>query len=159
MFPERPDCSDIKGRLDIRYATLSGRHVIVELKRYAVQLDADELAEQGLKYYEALNDILDKELAPELRHDGDIEIVFVLGDRPAAKGNGRLSAGEYYAGRFAPFYGRVVLYDQLIANANNQYCEYLEASEKVSTLNELLKAFEPQQDTSSSLTAQAQSKA
>jgi hypothetical protein len=139
LFAKQPDGQEIKGRLDIRYATVTGRHVIVELKRYGVKLQADELAEQGLKYYTALYSILEQQERP----DRDIEIIFVLGSPPGAAGKGKLDEDEYYQNQFAPFNGRHVLYDRLIENANKQYEDYLEASAQVRTLDELLKALGP----------------
>lgn len=139
LFPEKPDGSKIAGRLDIRYATLSGRHVIVELKRYKVEVEADVLADQGLKYYEALADIL----AKQQQKNPSIEVIFVLGSTPGAAKKGKLSEEDYFEKQFATFNGRFLLYDQLIANANNQYEEYLAASKAANTLNELLETLDP----------------
>ncbi len=139
LFPEKPDGSEIKGRLDISYATLSGRHVIVELKRYKTKLQADVLADQGVKYYDALESILKKQQVSE----PDIEVIFVLGDPPGAAKKGKLSEAEYFESQFANSNGRFVLYDRLIASANNQYEEYLGASKQANTLNDLLKTLDP----------------
>jgi Histidine kinase-, DNA gyrase B-, and HSP90-like ATPase len=144
LFPKNPgDKTEITGRLDIRYATVTGRHVIVELKRYKVKLQATELAEQGLKYYNALSSVLEQQQAA----NRDIEVIFVLGSPPGDAGKGRLSSEDYYENQFEPFKGRFVLYDQLIENASKQYEDYLEASVKVQTLNELLAALDPQATT------------
>lgn len=139
LFPKKPDGSEIKGRLDIRYATLSGRHVIVELKRYAAKPDARELAEQGTKYYDALASILDKQNKP----NREIEVVFVLGQDPGTAGKAGATEKGYIASQFSSFNGHYKLYDELIDNAKNQYDEYLKASAKVRTLNELLSALDP----------------
>jgi hypothetical protein len=141
LFPEKPDGSEIKGRLDIRYATLSGRHVIVELKRYDARPDARELAEQGTKYYDALADILKK----QNNTNRDIEVVFVLGDLPGAAEKAGATEKDYVESLFRNFHGHYKLYDELIDNAKNQYDEYLKASAKVRTLNELLSALDPKQ--------------
>jgi len=45
---------------------------------------------------------------------------------------------EYYRSVFAPIRGRFALYDQLIANARNQYQDYLDASQEAKALDELL---------------------
>jgi histidine kinase/DNA gyrase B/HSP90-like ATPase len=138
LFATDPTGNKIKGRLDIRYASAGGRHVIVELKRYSVKVDVDELADQGLKYYNALRSILKK----QGRQDEQIEIIFVLGDVPGTKGAGKLTPKDYTAGRFEPFDGRYVLYDQLIENANRQYEDYLNASDKAKALDDLLRALD-----------------
>lgn len=110
--------------------------MIVELKRYSVGVDARKLEEQGLKYFDALPSILRQ----QGRNDEvqRIEVVFVLGKPPGAAGKGGLSEDEYYRTVFAPIRGRFALYDQLIANARNQYQDYLDASAEAKALDELL---------------------
>jgi hypothetical protein len=134
LFAENASGKEIKGRLDIHYATAAGKHVIIELKRYSVNLDVDKLAEQGLKYYTALKSILDK----QNRGHEPIEIVFVLGKKPKAANAGALSADDYIRNQFENINGRYTLYDELIENANRQYEDYLEASDKASELDDLL---------------------
>lgn len=130
----------IHGRMDIRYATTSGRHVIVELKRYAVRTDVAALADQGLKYYTALASILDQQQKPTK----DIEVIFVLGGHPRTTAVGRLSPEDYIANVFEPLNGRYVTYDALIANAQHQYQEYLDASTQAKKLDELLDTLKPE---------------
>jgi hypothetical protein len=127
---------ELRGRVDIRYATNSGKHIIVELKRYLRTVDIDELFDQGSKYARALKQLLERqgESAPQ------IEVVFVLGLKPTVKVGGLTSDDEFIATRLAPINGRYVLYDQLIANAQEQYQEYLEASEKAKEIETLLGA-------------------
>jgi hypothetical protein len=134
LFPKDSDKSDITGRLDIRYVTSAGLHVIIELKKYGRNVEVDELAEQGKKYYAALDSILDQQNNLDRR----IQIVFVLGSRPAVKRPGTMEEEEYREWALTSCGGRYVLYDELIENASKQYDEYLQASEKVSTLNALL---------------------
>ncbi len=139
LFPEDRDKSEIEGRLDIHYATSAGLHVIVELKRYGRSVTTEELAEQGEKYYTALASVLDKMNDP---NRAAIQIVFVIGDRPKVHRPGAMSDEAYRANRFESFHGRYVLYDELMENASKQYDDYLEASSKVHTLNELLETLE-----------------
>jgi hypothetical protein len=134
LFAEDASGEEIEGRLDIRYATTAGKHVIIELKRYSVSLEVEKLAEQGLKYYTALKSILEK----QQRGDEPIEIVFVLGQKPKTSNAGALSPDEFIATQFANLNGRYVLYDSLIENASRQYEEYLDASQKAKELDELL---------------------
>jgi hypothetical protein len=128
------DGDEIAGRFDIRYRTVSGQHVIVELKRYNRAMDVGELAEQGTKYFDALTSILNK----EQRSNEHVEVVFVLGDDPKTPQRGRLAPEDAIKDRFNAFNGRFVLYDALIGNAQRQYQEYLDASDTAGTLNELL---------------------
>lgn len=102
-------------------------------------LQADVLADQGVKYYEALESILKKQQIS----DPDIEVIFVLGPPPGAAKKGKLSEAEYFKSQFANSNGHFVLYDQLIANATNQYEEYLGASKRANTLNDLLTTLDP----------------
>ena len=126
------------GRIDIRYATMAGKHVIVELKRYMVSSDIGDLVEQGTTYAVALRDVLDQIGQPS----HDIEVVFVLGAKPKARSKGLQTEDEYIKGRLTSINGRYVLYDELIANARNQYAEYLDASDKARELDRLLDSFQ-----------------
>ncbi|HEX8101498.1 MAG TPA: ATP-binding protein [Solirubrobacteraceae bacterium] len=126
--------NEITGRFDIRYRTVSGQHVLVELKRYRRNMEVGELADQGSKYFDALTSILDQQGLPT----DQISVVFVLGTKPKTPQRGRLTPEEAIRDRFNAFNGRYVLYDELIGNAQRQYQQYLEASDTVKTLNELL---------------------
>ncbi|WP_370970095.1 ATP-binding protein [Amycolatopsis sp. cg9] len=126
------------GRMDIRYATAGGKHIIVELKKYKRKLDIDELVEQGAKYAVTLRDVLDQQQRPS----GDIEVVFVLGVKPTAKKRGLRSEQEYIDSQLRVCNGRIVYYDAMIHNAQEQYADYLEASDKAAKLNEVLDSLE-----------------
>jgi len=69
--------------------------------------------------------------------------VFVLGQEPKAGHKGKYSAEEYIERTLAPINGRVVLYNALIANAESQYQEYLDASDKSKDLDKLLDSLNP----------------
>ena len=49
---------EIAGRMDIRYQTFGGKHVIIELKRSNTNVDLSELVAQVTKYYTALHKCL-----------------------------------------------------------------------------------------------------
>lgn len=139
VFPTDRDEKELLGRIDIRYANNSGKHVIVELKRYSVRADVDDLYDQGLKYYTALDSVLTQQQSPSR----EIEVVFVLGSIPTAKRRApRQELADYTDRIFDGINGRFVLYDQLIENANSQYDEYLDASDKAKELDELIRAIE-----------------
>ncbi|OZD03396.1 hypothetical protein CH275_16615 [Rhodococcus sp. 06-235-1A] len=123
-----------RGRIDIRYATASGRHVIVELKRYSVKADVDDLRQQGGRYAVALRDVL----AAQGVSDPEIEVVFIIGARPRVTAKVMVSDKDYIDTTLSTINGRYVLYDQLIKNALNQYEEYLAASQDAKKLDELL---------------------
>ncbi len=54
-----------KGRLDIRYRTAAGKHIVIELKKYKREIDIDELIEQVRKYRTTLTKCLEKKLPNE----------------------------------------------------------------------------------------------
>ncbi|GAB7515175.1 BbrUII/HgiDII family restriction enzyme [Rhodococcus sp. no. 34] len=125
---------EIRGRIDIRYATSGGKNVIVELKRYGRSVTVSELVEQGGKYLEALDSVL----KTADRASEKTEVIFVLGDHPKVVGYSNLSAKQVIDTQLSIINGRYVLYDNLISNARHQYSEYLEASDKAKALEELL---------------------
>ncbi len=139
-FATDDDGKRIYGRLDIHYAASGGKHVIVELKRYSVKLPVTKLYEQGLKYYTALASILTK----QQQDTSHIEIVFVLGDMPGTAGRGKLSPDGYTRHVLEPINGRVVLYNALINNAEHQYRDYLDATDKSKDLDRLLDSLDPE---------------
>ncbi len=133
-FAVDDDGKEIRGRIDIRYATSSGKHVIVELKRYGRKVTLDELMVQGGKYLQALDSVL----KDENRSSEKTEVIFVLGDHPRVTNYSNLSDTEVIDKQLSIINGRYVRYDQLISNARHQYSEYLEASDKAKALEELL---------------------
>lgn len=137
-FPGDPNdrSTEIRGRIDLRYRTINGKHVIVELKRYAVKIDIEDLVDQGKKYYEALEKILEQ----QQRDNESIEVVFVLGQQPRVKRPGAQSEADYIRTQLSFCNGSIRTYDALITSARNQYDEYLQASRKAKQLDELLSA-------------------
>lgn len=122
-----------KGRVDIRYRTNAGQHILVELKRAGRRLHFHELAEQGEKYFAALESCLEK-MGFRDRH---IAIVFVLGQRlheeGAPGGRGRVEKA------LDAWNARIVHYESLIRGAREAYSEYLERSREADRLDKLLR--------------------
>lgn len=133
-FPLDDKGDEITGRMDIRYAAIGGTHVLVELKRYGVKADIEELYEQGDKYFRAMDSVLSQQNVDQR----DIEVIFVLGAPPKAKPPGRQTDREFVRHRLEPIHGRYVLYDELTAKAISQYEEYLKASKTIESLRDLL---------------------
>jgi hypothetical protein len=135
LFATDDEGKRLYGRVDIRYATASGSHVIVELKRYSVKPKIDKLVEQGLKYYTAMKSLLKQ----QNREAEPVSVVFVLGHHPRVPSRGAFSTDEEAIQHaLESLRGRFVLYDQLIENAKQQYEEYLGKSDEVKKLDELL---------------------
>ena len=134
-FPEDREGKEILGRIDIRYVSVSGLHVIAELKRYSVSPKIQDLDTQGRKYLAALKSILSK------RHEEPhgIEVVFVLGSQPRVTDQGIFDTDkDAIEHTLKGINGRYVLYDELIENACKQYEEYFDASRSRYGLDELL---------------------
>src|SRR5277367_891019 len=103
--------AESKGRVDIRYRTNAGEHIIVELKRAKRRLHLAELVEQGTKYRSALL----KCLAAQDIHNPHISVVFVVG-QPIFEDEepGGAQMVEKALGSFS---GRVINYETLISGA------------------------------------------
>lgn len=129
------DEAEIKGRMDIRYRTITGSHIIVELKRPDRSLSLNDLLEQGNKYFSALKSVLRKQ---DKLNEG-IQVFFILGDEPRIKNEHNFADDtEYINNQLLPIGGRIMKYEALIANARSQYADYLSASQKASKLEQLL---------------------
>ena len=114
---------ELRGRVDIRYRTTAGKHIIVELKRASVRTDTLTLLGQIETYRNALQKILS---ATENEQEPKIEIICVVGRdlKDWENHNGRKRSEE----KLRIDGARVVLYDQLINSAFNAYQEFLEKS-------------------------------
>ena len=122
------------GRVDIKYSTAAGTHVIVELKRASVLTETAELLGQVDKYRVALRRLL--------RNAGtehpQIDTVCVVGrdlrdwDEPGRK----QESVEALARKNI----RVVTYSELITNAEASYGAFLEQNQKAGRIVRLLSA-------------------
>jgi hypothetical protein len=119
-----------KGRIDIRYATAAGKHIVVELKTADVTVNVFTLAAQLSKYREAMTKTLQQQFGIE---NPEIELIAVLGKAPS--GPADLKERE---GFLRPLNARWVTYNQLIDEALGSYQDYLDANERVSKLQSIL---------------------
>jgi len=130
-----PDLTDkeSKGRVDIRYRTNAGEHIIVELKRAKRRLHVGEVVEQGNSYRTALEKCLRNQGIP-IPH---ISIVFVVGmplhEEDDAGGRERVKKA------LDAYNGRIVHYETLIHGARAQYGEFLQHSATVDRLDKILR--------------------
>ncbi len=121
---------EAEGRIDIRYATAAGKHIVVELKKADVSVDVFALARQLSKYREAML----KVLAQQFQIDNpEVELIAVLGKRPTGP-----SDPAVLEATLRPYNARWVTYNQLIDEALASYQDYLDANERVSRLQEVL---------------------
>jgi hypothetical protein len=116
------------GRIDIRYRTAAGKNVIIELKKYARTVTVGELFDQLQKYRNALEKVLSR--FPD--EPQDIELIAVLGQ--PVRGSTAEQVGQTLRGINA----RVIMYDQLIKEAQESYKDYLDANRKLSRLSAIL---------------------
>lgn len=119
------------GRVDIKYQTTAGKHVVVELKKVDRKMKLLELQEQGSTYVDKIKKIL-KDKGEE---SPNIEVVFVIG-KPIdeAKNVDRVKASMEAVSKGS----RIVLYDQLIDGARKAYAEYLQKSYELDELEKLV---------------------
>ncbi|MDP2268644.1 MAG: ATP-binding protein, partial [Deltaproteobacteria bacterium] len=128
-FKDDDETKDSYGRIDIRYRTVAGKQVIVDLKKVSVRKGIYELAEQGAKYVDAMKGLL----PPEEKDRAYIEVVFVVGQNPPDSS----SRIEDAMNSVAPG-SRIVTYDQLITRASQGYAEYLDRAKTVDLIDKLL---------------------
>ena len=121
-----------RGRLDIRYKTTSGKHLIIELKRAGRIVSDTELMDQVLKYHEALRKVL--KVARKEREP--IEIICIVGknlrnwtDETIRRESERSLAAKNI---------RVVLYQQLIEDAYRSYGAFLEKNKEAGRIAQLI---------------------
>lgn len=120
------------GRLDIKYRTTAGKHIIVELKRAARQMTLIELQQQGQTYVDKLKKIL----LAQGEANPNIEVVFVIG-RPVEEEAANPDRLKASMAAVSPG-SRVVHYDTLIRGAQQAYAEYLEKSAELDRLERIV---------------------
>ena len=122
-----------KGRIDIRYKTSAGKHIIIELKRYKAtyKFDHFDLAKQVDKYITALKKCLEN----IGENNSYIEAICVVGP-DALKDIPKASEV------LKSVHARVLTYDQLIEHALNSYKEYLDQNKEVGRIRKLIEKLE-----------------
>jgi hypothetical protein len=118
------------GRVDIRYRTAAGKHIIIELKKYDRQVKIHELTEQIQKYTGALEKCLDK-ACPGKKHD--IEVICILGNAPAPRDQDKKNRKMLEA-----LDARYLTYDNLIQQTRESYRDYLARERKISRIQQLI---------------------
>lgn len=125
-----------EARVDIKYRTTSGKHVIVELKKADRVLSTTELQAQVMKYHSALRKILEA----IGRARDPMEFVCIVGrdlrdwDSPEGRDRSAASLKAYDA--------RVVKYDELIQRVQESYKDFLGKQAVASRLARLIREVE-----------------
>ena len=119
-----------RGRIDIRYKTAAGKHIIIELKKGDRTVTATALIDQLRKYRNALAKCLATKFPEE---PANIEMIAILGSPPRPVENDQENRNL-----LATIQARYITYDQLVLEAERSYAEYLEKDEKISELIEIV---------------------
>ena len=134
--------TDSTVRVDIRYRRISGAHVIIELKRASRVLDKTDIESQIKKYIDALRKEIEKN-PNEARYP--IEAVCLVGRLPRGWDNAETRKRDEDGLR--PYGIRVMTYQELIDNSIAAYSKFVDASESLGRLRELIdkiRAYSPE---------------
>ena len=127
-----------KGRIDIGYRTVTGKHVIVELKRASVAVPVDRLVAQVRKYRDGARKILSTTDYAQW----PIEIICVLGKAPPEWNNSHGTGRQDVIASLKAVDARIVFYDQLLTSAKAAYDDYLQEHIKKDNLWNVFEAID-----------------
>lgn len=125
--------ADANVRIDIRYRRISGAHVIIELKRASLVLNKTELETQARRYIDALSKEISKN-PDEMIYP--IEAVCLVGKLPRGWDIPQVRKQDEQSLRVYSI--RIMTYNELIDNAFSAYAKFIEASEGVGKLRQLI---------------------
>lgn len=119
-----------KGRMDMKYRTAAGKHIIIELKRYAptYKITPVMLYEQLKKYRSGLR----KCLATTEEANSPIKSIAILGQK--FENEDWEEAQRLLAGINA----RIIHYDELISQSLKSYSDYLDRQKEISKLRKII---------------------
>lgn len=124
------------GRIDIRYRTAAGKHIIIELKKYDRSVDITDLIRQIRKYKGALEKCLRTQFPDQNRV---IECICLLGSPPEP-----LDQELENINMLRAIDARYMTYDTLVQETLESYREYLIREKKISELTDLLDSLDYQ---------------
>lgn len=120
------------GRVDIKYRTTAGKHIVVELKKVQRKMKLIELQQQGQTYVDKLKKILLAQNEPT----PDIEVVFVIG-LPVDEEASNPDRVKSSMAAVSPG-SRIVHYDTLIRGAQEAYSAYFDKSKELDKLESIV---------------------
>jgi len=120
-----------RGRLDIRYRTAAGKHIIVELKKYDRKVRTEALVAQIRKYKAALEKCLARTYPDN--ETPTIEAICIVGSRPEPA-----NKDEENRRMLGTIGARYITYDQLVRQTRESYADYLDKSEQLSRIQKLV---------------------
>ncbi|WP_323975916.1 BbrUII/HgiDII family restriction enzyme [Aeromonas hydrophila] len=122
-------------RIDIAYKTISGKHIIIEMKRPAVRTDIMTLVEQGEKYVRATEQWYrnSPQSCPVYGNIPPIEVIFLLG-----KNEFPGKSEKFIQGQLESIGAKILTYTDLITQSKQAYSEYLHGRENMSRFRKLI---------------------
>jgi len=119
-----------RARVDIRYRTSAGKHIIIELKRHSRRVDISDLTKQVRKYNQIITKLLKKECPDEVPQ---VEIICVLGSNPVPDEDVKKNQEHLKLEN-----ARYVTYGSLISHAKKSYKSYLKRKREIQNIQSLL---------------------
>jgi len=123
------DRNEQLSRYDIKYLTVSGKDLIVELKRSRRSLTVLEIVEQVRKYSEIMNLLAVEDSASFV--DPNYDIIVLVGKIPTGYSRNDEKALSHYN-------ARIITYEKLIQHARASYGDYLERQKKVERIQQMI---------------------
>ncbi|ULU24387.1 BbrUII/HgiDII family restriction enzyme [Dyella terrae] len=120
------------GRVDIKYRTVLGKHIIVELKRAGRQMLLFDLQKQGALYVDKLTKIL----RAQGETNPSIEVVFVIG--PLIEEESTNPARVRYVMDAISPGSRIVHFDSLISGALRAYQSYIASNKELDRVDRVV---------------------
>lgn len=124
-------------RLDIEYKTISGKHIIIEMKKPDVIPTVEKLQQQGRKYVKAVRqwykDHPDR--CPVKNQIPQIEIIFLLG-----KNHKHLDEDdrEYHEDILKALNAKIMTYGDLITQTRQTYSDYIDCQKESQRLKDII---------------------
>lgn len=130
-------CPEIEdgARIDIAYKAITGKHVIIEMKRPLVKTSIFDLAQQGAKYRSATQEWYRNNQG--LDEVSSIEIYFLIGSQSKDKIY-KTAEKSIIDGQLQSINAKILTYDELITKANQAYNAYLTNRSEVRRIKELI---------------------
>lgn len=132
-------------RIDIAYKSISGKYIIIEMKRPNVKTPFDDLIAQGKKYIKATHQWYIKN--PNQMIDGNapkIEVYFIIGAKGYEKVredieyHNKFIGMDYVGNQLRSINGRIFTYNDLITQSRQVYSEYLNSQKEVERIKALI---------------------
>lgn len=130
-------CPEIEkgARIDIAYKAITGKHVIIEMKRPLIKANIFDLVQQGAKYRAATKEWYRNN--QNLDEISSIEIYFLIGS-PSKDKIYKTSEKLVIDGQLQSINAKILTYDELITKANQAYNDYLAKRSEVRRIKELV---------------------